>query len=157
VGPTARGSPARGAALTGTLCGNGVREQGEACDRSDLGASSCGSLGLGAGRLRCDASCSYDTAACKPELSACRTLEAPFSLAPACAADMCDCDREAFTNCAADCWAQVACRIATCNNAPTRRECAEGCPNSSAAELSLGRCFRSSKACTSSLPGLDLN
>lgn len=55
------------AACTGTAayCGDGaVNRPTEQCDRGDFAGQSCGSLGLGAGTLRCGASCSVDTSGC---------------------------------------------------------------------------------------------
>lgn len=141
---------------SGVVCGNGVREATEACDGTDLGPNSCTALGFGAGALRCDGQCRYDTSDCAPKAATCRAPAAPFSLSDACLQDMCDCDRDEFSTCDSSCWAKVACRVATCNNAPTHRECADGCPNSTEAELNLGRCFTESKNCLASLPGLDL-
>jgi hypothetical protein len=46
------------------VCGNGVQETGEDCDGSDLGGSSCQSLGLGSGSLACDSGCLFDTSGC---------------------------------------------------------------------------------------------
>jgi hypothetical protein len=40
-----------------------MKEQGEACDGSDLGAS-CASLGWSGGMLACSASCSFDESGC---------------------------------------------------------------------------------------------
>jgi hypothetical protein len=45
-------------------CGNGVTEGDEVCDGSDV-RGACGSLGLGHGTLRCNATCdAFDTSAC---------------------------------------------------------------------------------------------
>jgi subtilisin family serine protease len=48
------------------VCGNGIRESGEACDGSALGGQTCTGLGFGGGTLSCTASCTYDTSACTP-------------------------------------------------------------------------------------------
>jgi hypothetical protein len=48
----------------GAVCGNGIRESGETCDGTDLGASSCVSLGFISGTLRCLATCAWDTTSC---------------------------------------------------------------------------------------------
>jgi hypothetical protein len=45
-------------------CGNGVRETGEACDQSDLGGFTCGSVGYAAGTLACEPSCLFDFTGC---------------------------------------------------------------------------------------------
>ena len=48
-----------------TVCGDGVRDQGESCDLDDLGPETCESMGLFAdGILRCDGLCEYDTDLC---------------------------------------------------------------------------------------------
>jgi len=46
------------------LCGNGTYEGAEECEGADIGGATCSSLGLGAGNLRCDATCKYDPASC---------------------------------------------------------------------------------------------
>lgn len=46
------------------FCGDGLRNNGEACEGGDLGGATCGSLGLGTGVLHCDFSCEYDTMSC---------------------------------------------------------------------------------------------
>ena len=48
----------------GPGCGNGVVEDGEACDGSDLAGWSCVLLGYTGGDLGCDATCSFDLAGC---------------------------------------------------------------------------------------------
>jgi hypothetical protein len=48
------------------LCGNGVREGDEACDGSDFGGATCGSLGLGDGSLVCNSFCGIVASGCKP-------------------------------------------------------------------------------------------
>ena len=78
----------------------------------------------------------------------CPTPDAPVSLPEGCEAEMCACDPQAFSDCNWDCWSKVACQVATCNNNPTRIECAEGCASATPAELSLGRCYEASRACT---------
>lgn len=46
-------------------CGNGILEDGEKCDASDLGSETCGTLGAGGGNLRCKANCrGFDRSAC---------------------------------------------------------------------------------------------
>lgn len=47
------------------VCGNGVREGGEACDGNDLGGASCQGLGFDGGVLACDASCMIGTTMCE--------------------------------------------------------------------------------------------
>lgn len=48
----------------GAVCGNGIRESGEACDGSDLGGQTCGGLGFSGGTLACTGICSFDTSGC---------------------------------------------------------------------------------------------
>ncbi len=45
-------------------CGNGVIDNGEACDGADLGGLGCGDLGFDGGTLACTGACGYDTSAC---------------------------------------------------------------------------------------------
>lgn len=45
-------------------CGDGLLQEGEDCDASDLGASTCQSLGFDTGRLVCSDACRYDTTLC---------------------------------------------------------------------------------------------
>ncbi|MGK3962323.1 DUF4215 domain-containing protein [Sorangium sp. So ce118] len=52
-----------GAAAPGA-CGNGVAEQDEACDGTDLGNATCQSLGFDSGELRCSPECAADTSGC---------------------------------------------------------------------------------------------
>lgn len=52
----------------GPLCGTGAIEQGEECDGTSFGASSCESLGFEGGELGCRATCTIDTCACTPPL-----------------------------------------------------------------------------------------
>jgi cysteine-rich repeat protein len=51
------------AAVHDAVCGNGVREAGEACDGPDLGELTCASFGYSDGTLSCVA-CSADSTAC---------------------------------------------------------------------------------------------
>jgi len=132
-------------------CGNLVIEAGEECDRNALGGAACRDLGFGGGGLRCGRDCRYDTSACierRSEPEACAEPLLPISLPRGCAEAMCECDRQAWSGCELECWSRVACRVATCFNNPSRRECTEGCSPSTEAELSLGRCFQASAACT---------
>lgn len=46
------------------VCGNGVREPGEACDGSDLGGQTCTGLGFGGGTLACSGTCTFNTSGC---------------------------------------------------------------------------------------------
>jgi len=46
------------------VCGDGVKEGWEDCDKSDFGEASCSSLGFSSGTLTCTAACEYDTFQC---------------------------------------------------------------------------------------------
>jgi len=46
-----------------SVCGNGIIEGGEDCEKS-IGTTSCITLGYGSGILSCDIACSYDTTNC---------------------------------------------------------------------------------------------
>jgi hypothetical protein len=49
----------------GQLCGNGVIDDGEQCDGSNLGGFSCTDLGYPSGTLACDpVTCTYDATGC---------------------------------------------------------------------------------------------
>lgn len=47
-----------------TLCGNGVIDQGEQCDGSNLAGQTCGSRGFSGGSLSCNSSCTINTSQC---------------------------------------------------------------------------------------------
>lgn len=47
-----------------SVCGNGTREIGEACDGGDLGGLACVDLGFQSGTLACQADCRFDTSGC---------------------------------------------------------------------------------------------
>lgn len=49
-------------------CGNGAIDSGEDCDGARLGSATCGSLGMGAGTLRCSSGCRYDASGCGTNL-----------------------------------------------------------------------------------------
>jgi hypothetical protein len=139
-------SAGRSAAMSG--CGNRIVELGEQCEPGVLVDSTCRDLGFRGGFLRCGADCRYDSGDCTATAQ-CPMPDAPVSLSAACVDDLCVCDRLALLSCSWSCWSQVACRVATCVNNPSRSECADGCPGSGPAELRLGRCYQSSTACTS--------
>jgi len=46
------------------VCGNGIRETGEACDGTQLGTETCQTQGFDAGTLGCRADCTYDSSRC---------------------------------------------------------------------------------------------
>lgn len=46
------------------VCGNGIRESGEACDGAQLGTATCQTQGFDAGTLACGAGCVYDLSLC---------------------------------------------------------------------------------------------
>jgi hypothetical protein len=47
-----------------SVCGNGIVENPEQCDGTNLGATTCASVGLGTGPIRCDATCHLDISQC---------------------------------------------------------------------------------------------
>lgn len=56
------------------VCGNNIRESGEACDGNDLGGQTCQSQGFSGGTLTCNGDCSLSTAgcfACNPSGASC--------------------------------------------------------------------------------------
>lgn len=46
------------------VCGNNVKESGEACDGTDLAGQTCTGLGFGGGILSCNANCTFNTSTC---------------------------------------------------------------------------------------------
>lgn len=59
------------AARPKATCGNGVAEQGEACDGADLRNSTCQSVGFAGGTLACDGTCHFDTSMCLSVVGVC--------------------------------------------------------------------------------------
>lgn len=51
-------------ACMGVVCGDGIADEGEVCDDTDLGGRTCVSLGYAGGTLACTASCLLSTAGC---------------------------------------------------------------------------------------------
>lgn len=47
-----------------SVCGNGTRETGEACDGADLGGFTCETVGYASGALACESSCLFNYDAC---------------------------------------------------------------------------------------------
>lgn len=56
--------PTPGSSAEGPRCQNGLREDGEECDRLDLGGATCQSLGYESGTLVCRTSCVFDKTGC---------------------------------------------------------------------------------------------
>ena len=46
------------------ICGNGVAQEGEECDASELSGQTCAGLSLGGGTLACAGDCSFDVSGC---------------------------------------------------------------------------------------------
>jgi len=54
------------ACVAASTCGNGLREEAEQCDGTDLGTATCSSNGFAAGTLKCNANCTFNFEACEP-------------------------------------------------------------------------------------------
>jgi len=50
----------------GPVCGNGIIERGEECDRDDIAGRTCTDLGFGRGVVTCGSFCTFSTVACFP-------------------------------------------------------------------------------------------
>ncbi|MEC9465796.1 MAG: LNR domain-containing protein [Myxococcota bacterium] len=110
------------------VCGDGIIEADEQCDGSNLGDSSCSSLGYSGGILTCNGSCRFDTSGCTEDPgcdcpasfigdgfcdSDCNTAECNF--------DGGDCDEPA--DCAVGCTSTMlgdgtcddACNVVSCS------------------------------------------
>lgn len=48
----------------GAVCGDGIKDAGEACDVADFGGLDCAGLGFGGGTLHCNNNCKIDTLGC---------------------------------------------------------------------------------------------
>ncbi len=91
-------------------CGDGLLQEGEDCDASDLGASTCQSLGFDTGRLVCTAGCRYDTALCvkrcgNGQLDLGEACDGPLGLEP--------CATWGFTACSDTCTVDTRRCVAT--------------------------------------------
>lgn len=90
-------------------CGDGTRNEGEACDGSDFGGDTCLSLDfIGGGNLGCNADCTLDTAGCAgPQ---CGAASAPVGGAcpPGCTGGCPDAQ-----TCVVDCQGAQACQDTT--------------------------------------------
>ena len=56
---------------SGSICGDGRIDPGEACDSFDIGGATCEAFGLGPGLVRCSPSCTFDTTRCDPNPGTC--------------------------------------------------------------------------------------
>jgi hypothetical protein len=65
------------------VCGNGVIDNGEQCDKTDLGGATCGSLGYPGGDLSCTHQCQFDRSQCAATCSLSCTIDADCG-GPAC-------------------------------------------------------------------------
>jgi hypothetical protein len=129
-------------------CGDGIVEEGEACDKLDLGGQNCTTLGFDKGTLACAADCSFELSGCSndpqpglgqlyshclddencPGLAGCATLSEDGEPNPSdgFCTQLCDFD--------SDCTADVGgSAIAVCNDldpAYCQLDCSEGrtCP-----------------------------
>ena len=94
--------------LPAEFCGDGIIQDGEACDRSELGGATCGGLGLGTGTVACTSDCTLDTSACVPCTAGGDTTCVGLDLYDV---DTCG-ERGAFLE---HCSTSDPCRVATCN------------------------------------------
>lgn len=60
--------PGVGGAGGGPSCGDGVIDDGEDCDGTNLAEANCKTQGFGEGTLACSPTCTFDTSACVVEL-----------------------------------------------------------------------------------------
>jgi hypothetical protein len=65
---TTAGETTTGTTQSGPVCGDGVIDDGEACDGDAFGDATCVSEGFVGGELSCDDTCKIDTSACVGEL-----------------------------------------------------------------------------------------
>ncbi|NRA31713.1 MAG: hypothetical protein HRU17_00090 [Polyangiaceae bacterium] len=97
------------------FCGDGWRNgPGEQCDRGDLNAQSCQSLGFAVGVLSCDAACQFHLGSCGDTPNVCFDTALNFSGQLPCADWLCDCDPAAVENCDGACQAAMKCALVAC-------------------------------------------
>ncbi|MCA9662207.1 MAG: hypothetical protein KC486_27965 [Myxococcales bacterium] len=87
---TTAGETTTGTTAAGPVCGDGVIDDGEACDGDALGDATCVSEGFIGGDLGCDNACKIDTSACVGEL----ICDDTALMNPSCGAgdaDACEC------------------------------------------------------------------
>jgi len=59
-----RGQSVSVSAIIPGVCGNGIKEIGEACDGSDFGGLTCLNFGFSGGNLSCNSNCTINTSGC---------------------------------------------------------------------------------------------
>jgi len=69
---------------------NGVKESGEECDGSDLGSTTCTTLGFTGGSLSCNGDCTYNTSSCSGAPSGSCTGQFDYANATLCPGDSTD-------------------------------------------------------------------
>ncbi len=120
----------------GPVCGNGVIERGEECDREDVNGATCQDLGFGRGVVTCGAFCLLSTAACFP---AC-TSTCDVTGALRCQGNQLEICRESEDGCMY--WEQqtdCASLSLVCNEFLNPPACSDSCQDTCTADSS--RCF----------------
>lgn len=83
------------------VCGNGVIDEGEACDGANMGGKTCQDVFKGlVGVLRCDDSCEWDVSGCA---------------IPGCESEEAVCANDVFMRCIDGVWEQTVCASGVCN------------------------------------------